>query len=60
MNMSRSQIAWYAGFIVGTSPTYLLLEHGGVEPHLLRLGIACAVGILVGLGLSTLVKRRSM
>lgn len=36
------------GWMLGTVGTYLVLERAGVEPHLLRLGIAVVTGLLVG------------
>jgi len=58
MKMSHGQIAWYVGFIAGASPTYVALEHFGVEPHMARLVVAIVVGVGLGFGLSVLVQRR--
>lgn len=48
MSFRRADLAWYAGFFIGTSSVYVGLQWAGLEPHLLRLVIAGACGVGMG------------
>ena len=48
MNISKDDLFWYAGMMLGTSAAFVGLEALAVEPRWLRLVIAIVIGIGVG------------